>query len=489
MQDYQMFVGGEWIDAEDGATIETINPWTTQAWAKIPRGGPADARRAVEAARTAFKDPTWARLTASQRGALLRKLAGLIERDAEQLAQTESRDNGKLLAETRGVLRYVPQIYHYYAGLADKVEGKVIPVDRSGFLTYTRPQPMGVVVAITPWNSPMLIAASKVAPALAAGCTVILKPSESTSASALELARLFEEAGFPKGVFNVVTGYGHEVGDALVRDPQVAKITFTGGDVGGRKINEAAASDFKHVSLELGGKSPNIIFEDADLEQAARGAVAGIFTSSGQSCIAGSRLLVQRAVHDKIVERVIELAKAARVGNPQEVETNVGPVATEAQLQKILDYIAIAREGGATCVLGGERVSPDRWLIGPTIFTGVTSDMRIAQEEVFGPILSVIPFEDEADAIHVANDTIYGLACGVWTKDFRRALRVANAVDAGTVWVNNYRMVSLTAPFGGFKHSGIGRENGVASIQEFLETKTIWIDYENELPDPFAVRI
>ncbi|MET0361054.1 MAG: aldehyde dehydrogenase family protein, partial [Sphingobium sp.] len=291
MQEFQMYVGGEWLDAASGETIETINPYTTQPWATIPRGTAADADRAVTAARAALKAPSWTRLTASARGALLRKLAGLMERDAEKLAQVESRDNGKLIAEIRGVLRYVPQIYYYYAGLADKIQGAVLPVDRPGFHAFTRHEPIGVVVAITPWNSPLLIAAAKCAPALAAGCTVILKPSESTSASALELAKLFEEAGFPPGVFNVVTGYGNEVGAALVEDKRVAAITFTGGDAGGRRINEMAASDFKHVSLELGGKSPNIIFEDADLEQAARGAVAGIFTSTGQTCIAGSRLL------------------------------------------------------------------------------------------------------------------------------------------------------------------------------------------------------
>lgn len=484
-----MFVGGEWVAAVDGGTIETINPYTTEVWATIPRGQAEDARRAVDAAYRALKDPSWSRLTASRRGAMLRALASLIERDAEQLAAIESRDNGKLSAEIRGVLRYVPQIFHYYAGLADKIEGAVLPVDRPGFLTYTKYEPLGVVVAITPWNSPLLIAAAKCAPALAAGCTVILKPSESTSASALELARLFEEAGFPAGVFNVVTGYGNEIGEALVSDKRVAKISFTGGDAGGRRINETAASDFKHVSLELGGKSPNIIFDDADLEQAARGAVAGIFTSSGQSCIAGSRLLVQRGVHDQVVRRVIELAKPARIGDPSLPETNVGPVATAQQLDKILGYIDIARAGGAECVLGGKRVSEDRWLVEPTIFTGVTSDMRIAQEEVFGPILAVIPFDDEDDAIRIANDTIYGLAAGLWTQNIRRALRVANAIDAGTVWVNNYRMVSLIAPFGGYKHSGIGRENGIAAIHEYLQSKTIWIDYENELPDPFAVRI
>ncbi len=489
MLQYEMYIDGAWSASSDGAVIETVDPYSTQAWASVPRGTIADTERAVGAAARALKDPVWAGLTATQRGGLLRRLAQLLERDAGHLADIESRDNGKLIGELNGVMRFVPQIYHYYAGLADKVEGATPPVERPGFLVHTRWQPVGVVAAITPWNSPLLIAAAKVAPALAAGCTVVLKPSEFTSASSLELAKLVEEAGFPKGVFNVITGYGAEIGDALVSDPRVAKVTFTGGDQTGRRIYQAAAGGLKGVSLELGGKSPNIIFADADLEQAARGAVAGIFTSTGQTCIAGSRLLVQRSVHDQVVARVVELAGAAKIGDPRDPTTNVGPVATEPQLQRILGYVEAGKAQGATCVLGGQRVDDQRWLMQPTVFTGVTSDMRIAREEIFGPVLAVLPFEDEDEAIEIANDTIYGLAAGVWTEDYRRALRVANAVDAGTVWINNYRVVSMMAPFGGFKASGVGRENGIDAIYEFLESKTIWLDYANSIPDPFGNRL
>ena len=474
MKRYQLQIGGKACDPAGGAWFESQNPYTGEAWAEIPRGGPADADAAVRAAHAAFTSGPWAEMTATQRGALMRKLADLIARDAARLAATEVRDNGKLIAEMGAQLNYVPQWYYYYAGLADKVEGATLPLDKKGYFAYTRREPLGVVAALTPWNSPLMLAGWKIAPALAAGCTVVIKPSEFTSASTLEFAELFKEAGFPPGVFNVVTGFGAEVGAALTEHPLVAKITFTGSDATGRVIAEKAARNLKHVSLELGGKSPNIVFEDADLDQAVFGAISGIFAATGQTCIAGSRLLVQESIHDKFVEKLLGIARTARMGDPMDMNTQVGPVTTPPQYKKVLDYIDIARSEGATAVLGGAKATAPEcgqgWFVQPTIFTGVRNDMRIAQEEVFGPVLSVIKFKDEADALRIANDVRFGLAAGVWTRDIGRAVRMSEKLQAGTVWVNTYRAVSFMAPFGGYKDSGLGRESGIDAIREFLQT-------------------
>ena len=387
-------------------------------------------------------------------------------------------------------VNYLSEYFHYYAGLADKIQGDVIPTDKAGVLAFTRREPKGVVAIITPWNSPLTLTSWKLAPALAAGCTVVIKPSEFTSASMLEFAALFAEAGFPPGVVNVVTGFGAEVGAPLVAHPDVAHIGFTGGEIAGQKIYEAAARGLKTVTLELGGKSPNIVFDDADMERAMLGAVAGIFAAAGQTCQAGSRLLVQRNVHDAFVARLVEFAASARLGDPADPETQMGPVATRPQFDKVMSYIDIARREGAQCVLGG-RARPDLGggqFIEPTIFTGVDNRMRIAQEEVFGPVLSVIPFDDEADAVRIANDVQFGLAAGVWTRSLHRALYVIDRIKAGTVWVNNYRATSYTSPFGGYKRSGIGRESGVDAIQEYLETKCVWLSSELDVANPFVRR-
>lgn len=422
----------------------------------------------------------------------MRKLGDLIAQEAARLAETEVRDNGKLFAEMHGQLNYIPQWFYYYGGMADKVQGSTLPLDKKGYFAFTRHEPVGVVAAITPWNSPLLLLAWKLAPALAAGCTIVVKPSEFTSASTLEFAELFEKAGFPSGVFNVVTGYGAEVGAALVEHPLVAKISFTGSDATGRLINEKAARLLKHTAMELGGKSPNIVFEDADLEQAVFGAISGIFAATGQTCIAGSRLLVQRSIHDDVVKRLLEVAGTARMGDPMHADTQVGPITTLPQFQKVLDYIDVARNEGATAVLGGKKgMAPEcgnGWFVEPTIFTGVRNDMRIAQEEVFGPVLSIIPFEDEADALRIANDVRFGLAAAVWTQDIGRAIRMSEKLQAGTVWVNTYRAVSFMAPFGGYKDSGLGRENGIDSVKEFLQTKSVWINSGAVTSNPFVLR-
>ena len=492
LERFHNIVGGEAVAARDGGWFASVNPFDGREWAELPHGGADDANAAVEAAHAAFTHGAWPALTATQRGKLLRRLADLVERDAETLAALEVRDNGKLYAEMLGQVRYIPEWFHYFGGLADKIEGGVLPTDKPQMFSYTTRESLGVVVAITPWNSPLLLLAWKLAPALAAGCTIVIKPSEYTSASTLAFAKLFAEAGFPAGVVNTVTGFGAEVGPALVEHPLVAKIAFTGGDATGAHIYQQAAKHIKHVTLELGGKSPNIIFADADLDDAAKGAISGIFAASGQTCIAGSRVLVQRTVYDAVVEKIVAIARTAKLGDPMAPDTQVGPITTTQQRDKVLSYIDIARADGARCVLGGKRPDDaalaDGWFVEPTIFADVNNDMRIAREEVFGPVLSIIPFDDDDDAVRIANDSIYGLAAGVWTSSIARAITMPARLRAGTVWVNTYRAVSFMAPFGGYGKSGIGRESGQQAIDEYLQTKCVWINLANGVPNPFVMR-
>ncbi|MGE0804677.1 MAG: aldehyde dehydrogenase [Burkholderiaceae bacterium] len=488
---YSHFIDGRFTEAS-GPRLDTQDPVSGECWATIARGDAGTVDSAVRAAERAFSSGAWPALNPSQRGALLRRIGDLVSEHAEWLAHIEQRDNGKLSAELLMQMRYMANYYYYYGGLADKVEGSVIPTDKPGVFNYTVYEPVGVVACITPWNSPLPLASMKIAPALAAGNTVVLKPSEFTSASLLELMKLFQLAGVPEGVVNVVTGLGGDVGAALVAHPLVARIAFTGGPEAGRRIYEAGAAQMKRVTLELGGKSPNIVFDDADFEDALKGAVAGIFAASGQTCVAGSRLLLQESIHDHFLERLIEIADSARFGHPADPQTQIAPISTPPQLDKVRSYVEVAKADGARLVAGGERAQvpgcPNGLFFKPTIFADVTNRMRIAQEEVFGPILSVIRFKDEDEAVAIANDIEFGLAAGIWTTSMPRALRMSRRVRAGTIWVNNYRSTSVTSPFGGFKMSGIGRECGIAGMMEYLELKSVWLSMETSIPNPFVRR-
>ncbi len=484
--DYEMMIDGKWIGAASGRRLDSLDPFAGRTWATVPDAAAADVAAAVGAARAAFDTGPWGRMTARERAALLRRVAELITRDVDRLAAIESRDNGKLVREMTAQWRYIPEWFYYYAGAADKIEGATLPSDRPNFSIFTRKEPVGVVAAITPWNSPGLLLVWKLAPALAAGCTFVVKPSEHTPVSTIELGKLFDEAGFPPGVFNVVTG-GPEAGRALVSDARIDKIAFTGSTGVGKAIAKTAADNLTGVLLELGGKSPNIVFDDCDPVAAANGIIAGIFAASGQSCMAGSRLVIQRSVMDDVLGRVIERAKTIKLGDPTQADTEMGPVATRQQHEKITGMIKGAVAEGARVACGGTDAGPGGLFVPPTVLVDVTPDMTIAREEVFGPVLCVLPFDTEQEAIAIANDTEFGLAAGIWTQNVQRAHRVANRVRAGTVWINAYRIVGYNAPFGGYKQSGRGRENGMQALDEYLETKTVWIELSGATRDPFTI--
>jgi acyl-CoA reductase-like NAD-dependent aldehyde dehydrogenase len=487
LQEFQLYIGGRSLPAESGATYESMNPYTGEPWALVPEADVADVDHAVAAAQAAL-DGEWGAMSGFARAALLRRLADLIPQHAEQLARFEVADAGKLYREMIGQLNAVSAWYYYYAGLADKIEGRTIPVASPECMVYTRREPVGVVAGITAWNSPLLMLASKLAPALSAGCTFVVKPSEHSPTSTLAFAQIFDQAGFPPGVFNVVTGSTGAIGAALVGHHGVDKVTFTGSPAVGRAVASAAGQNLTAVSLELGGKSPQVVFDDADLKAVANGVIAGIFAAGGQSCVAGSRLIVQQSVERELIERIVELASAIRLGDPSDPETEMGPIANAAQYERILRYLQVARDEGATVALGGgPETSLGGFFVQPTVLTGLKPDATVVREEIFGPVLSTLTFTEESEAVKLANATEYGLAAGIWTKDVHRAHRVAARLGAGTVWVNAYRAAGPGVPFGGFKDSGIGRENGVEGLDEFLQTKSVWVELTGGSRDPFVM--
>ena len=487
---YQLFIDGRWRDSSSGETMPAINPFNQEVWAEIPVATEADVEEAVEAARCAY-ETTWKHTTPGQRASLLNKLADLLDANADRMAMIETTDNGKVIRETHSQMGYAARIFRYCASYADKLGGEVISLDQKDVMDLSMCVPYGVIAAITAWNSPVAILANKLPAALAMGNCVVVKPSEHASASTLEIAKLAEQAGFPRGVINVVTGAA-TVGKALVNSPQIDKVCFTGSPGVGRQIAMAAGANLKPVALELGGKSPNIIFEDADLDRAIIGALAGIFGATGQTCIAGSRLLVQRSVYENVVEQLAERAKNIVMGDPRLPETEMGTAANRPQFDRIMEFIQSARNEGARLVSGGERASGGHLAQGlfiqPTIFADVRNDMRISQQEIFGPVLSIIPFEDEQEAIAIGNQSEFGLASGVWTESLPRAMRMIRALHTGVVWVNTYRTSAPQAPFGGMKNSGFGRVRGEAGLLEFTTIKNVMIDYSGDKRDPFAMK-
>ena len=487
MRRFQHYIDGEFSDGE--ASYPSIDPASGAVWAEMPEAREGDVDRSVNAAERALYEGPWAKMTATQRGKLLYKLADLVAANAQILAELETRDTGKIIRETSAQIAYVAEYYRYYAGIADKIEGSYLPIDKPDMDVWLRREPIGVVAMVVPWNSQLFLSAVKIGPALAAGCTMVVKASEDGPAPLLEFARLVHEAGFPAGVVNIITGFGASCGAALGRHPKVAHVAFTGGPETARHVVRNSAENLASTSLELGGKSPFIVFADADLESAANAQVAGIFAATGQSCVAGSRLIVERSIKDRFVALLREKAEAIRIGAPLDMATEVGPLATKRQQDNIGALVDRSIESGARLVTGGRKIDGEGYYFLPTILDcdDVASPSLI--EEFFGPVLSVVSFETEDEALRLANDTRYGLASGIFTQNLTRAHRLMKGIRAGIVWVNTYRAVSPIAPFGGFGLSGHGREGGMAAALDYTRTKTIWLRTSDDpIPDPFVMR-
>jgi len=490
VKSYQMLIDGEWVNASNGAMFESINPTNGQVWSKVPEATETDVDDAVNAAHRAFSTGPWSKMTPTERGKCLRKLGDLLAEKSEPLGRTESVDTGKMLKETRWQAKYIAEFFHFYAGCADKISGETLPIDKPDLFVFTNREPLGVVAAIVPWNSQLFLVAVKVGPALAAGNTIVLKASEHASAAMLEFGELVAEAGFPPGVVNIVTGHGEPCGKALTSHPLVARISFTGGPNAARHVLYNSAENFAEVSLELGGKSPFIVFDDANIESAVNGSVAGIFVAAGQSCVAGSRLYLHEDIADEFLERMVAIAKDIRIGDPLLEETQMGPLCTIGQLENIEKEVSQAIEEGGQILHGGKRPENFEGLFyEPTIISCASQNMKIVDTELFGPVLSVLKFRTEEEVIGLANDTVHGLAAGIFTRDSARSLRMAKAVRAGIVWVNTYRVVSPIAEFGGIKGSGYGRESGFQAMHDYTRPKTIWMNTSDEpFGNPFVMR-
>ncbi|WP_299209398.1 aldehyde dehydrogenase [uncultured Tateyamaria sp.] len=484
---YQMLINGAWVDASDGARFDSLCPATGHVWATVPEATPQDVDRAVQAAADAMSGP-WGQMTPTTRGKCLTKLADLLAANSEAIGRIETTDTGKMFKETAWQATYIAEYLHFYAGAADKIQGETLPIDKPDMFVFTDREPIGVVAAVVPWNSQMFLSAVKIGPALAAGNTIVLKASEHASAPLLEFGKLVAQAGIPDGVVNIVTG-GPVCGTALTTHPLVAKIAFTGGPDAARHIVRNSAENFAEVSLELGGKSPFIVFDDADLESAVNGSVAGIFAATGQSCVAGSRLYLHEDIADAFLERMVAIAKNIRIGDPQADETEMGPLCTPGQLQHIEAQVALATEEGGTVLAGGKRADLDGLYYQPTIVECPRQDMTIVDTELFGPVLAVQRFRTEDEVVALANDTKHGLAAGIFTRDAARSLRMSKRVKAGIIWVNTYRAISPIAAFGGLKSSGYGREAGLQAVYDYTRPKTVWMNLSDApIANPFKPR-
>ena len=485
---YQMLIDGAWVDAADGACFDSINPATGLVWASIPEATELDVNRAVEAADAALSGE-WGAMTPTARGKCLCRLGDLLAQNSEAIGRVETVDTGKMFKETAWQATYIAEYLHFYAGAADKIHGETLPIDKPDMFVFTSREPIGVVAAVVPWNSQMFLSAVKIGPALAAGNTIVLKASEQASAPLLEFGKLVEQAGIPNGVVNIITGHAEPCGRALTSHPLVAKIAFTGGPDAARHILRNSAENFAEVSLELGGKSPFIVFDDANIESAVNGSVAGIFGATGQSCVAGSRLYLQEDIADEFLERMIAIAKNIRVGDPLADETDMGPLCTQAQVDHLERQLALAVEEGGTVLTGGKRADLNGLYFEPTIVECPRQDMTIVDTELFGPVLAVQRFKTEDEVVALANDTRHGLAAGIFTRDSARSLRMSKRVKAGIIWVNTYRAISPIAAFGGVKGSGYGREAGMQAVYDYTRPKTVWMNLSDDpIANPFKMR-